>query len=114
MSNVVIYARYSSQGQNEQSIEGQLRVCNEFALSKGYNVVKVYVDKTKSAWKEDVNRPDFEKMLIDALSGSRNSSSAKAAVKPKDNVAKTKSSKTAHDFVKRFFIDAFVSPLFFL
>lgn len=29
--NAVIYARYSSASQNEQSIEGQLRVITEFA-----------------------------------------------------------------------------------
>lgn len=31
MKNAVIYARYSSSAQTEQSIEGQLRVCKEFA-----------------------------------------------------------------------------------
>lgn len=30
----VIYARYSCEKQTEQSIEGQLRVCNEFAGKK--------------------------------------------------------------------------------
>lgn len=34
MENAVIYARYSSQGQNEQSIDEQLRINNEFAASK--------------------------------------------------------------------------------
>ena len=45
MSNAVIYARYSSQGQNEQSIEGQVRICTEYAQSKGFTVVKTYMDK---------------------------------------------------------------------
>ena len=40
MKNAVIYARYSSQGQNEQSIEGQVRICTEYAESKGFTVVK--------------------------------------------------------------------------
>ena len=31
MQSAVIYARYSSDAQTEQSIEGQLRVCNEYA-----------------------------------------------------------------------------------
>lgn len=31
MKTAVIYARYSSDTQTEQSIEGQLRVCNEYA-----------------------------------------------------------------------------------
>ena len=31
MKTAVIYARYSSDSQSEQSIEGQLRVCQQFA-----------------------------------------------------------------------------------
>ena len=37
--NAVIYARYSSHNQTEQSIEGQLRVCHEYAKREGYAVV---------------------------------------------------------------------------
>ena len=33
MKTAVIYARYSSDNQSEQSIEGQLRVCEEYARS---------------------------------------------------------------------------------
>ena len=35
MESCVIYARFSSHGQNEQSIEAQVRICKEFAESKG-------------------------------------------------------------------------------
>ena len=35
----VIYARYSSSGQREESIEGQLRECHEFARRNGFTVV---------------------------------------------------------------------------
>ena len=35
MENAVIYARYSSTNQNEQSIEGQLKECHEFAKREG-------------------------------------------------------------------------------
>lgn len=31
MDTGVIYARFSSHGQNEQSIEAQIRICSEFA-----------------------------------------------------------------------------------
>ena len=34
--NVVIYARFSSHSQTEQSIEGQLKVCYEYAESNHY------------------------------------------------------------------------------
>ena len=66
MENAVIYARYSSTGQNEQSIDGQVRICKEFAESKGYNVVKVYIDKAKSAWSDSEKRHDFQRMLNEA------------------------------------------------
>ena len=69
MKNAVIYARYSSAGQNEQSIDGQLRVCKEYAESKGFNIVKTYIDKAKSAWTESEKRVDFQKMLQEAETG---------------------------------------------
>jgi DNA invertase Pin-like site-specific DNA recombinase len=37
--NAVLYLRYSSAGQNEQSIEGQLRVCEEFAKQRDYTII---------------------------------------------------------------------------
>jgi len=67
MENAVIYARYSSVGQNEQSIEGQVRICKEFAESKGFSIVKIYNDKARTGTND--NRPDFQKMITDAESG---------------------------------------------
>jgi len=37
--NAVIYARYSSDNQREESIEGQLRECMEFAKESGITVI---------------------------------------------------------------------------
>lgn len=37
--NAVIYARYSSDSQREESIEGQLRECGEYAQHNGMTVV---------------------------------------------------------------------------
>ena len=42
MIKAVIYARYSSSSQTEQSIEGQVRVCREFAERNGYVIVGQY------------------------------------------------------------------------
>ena len=36
--NVVIYARYSSYKQTEQSIEGQLKECYAYAEREGFDV----------------------------------------------------------------------------
>ena len=41
----VIYARYSSDNQREESIEGQLRECGAFAERKGYTVIKTYAEE---------------------------------------------------------------------
>ena len=60
----VIYARYSSDNQREESIEGQLRECNEFAERNGITVLSTYIDRALSA-KTD-NRPDFQKMIKDS------------------------------------------------
>jgi len=58
---VVIYARYSSDKQTEQSIEGQLRECYDFANKQGYIVVGEYVDRAMSGTAD--NRPKFLKMI---------------------------------------------------
>ena len=63
-SNAVIYARYSSDKQTENSIDGQLRICREYCESKGLKVVGEYIDRAMSG--TDDNRPDFQKMIRDA------------------------------------------------
>ena len=65
----VIYARYSSDNQREESIEGQLRECGDFAQRKGYTVVKTYADRAISGKKAD-NRPEFMQMIADSKQGS--------------------------------------------
>lgn len=63
----VIYARYSSSGQREESIEGQLRECHEFARRNGLTVVGEYVDKALTGRSD--KRPDFQRMLRDCERG---------------------------------------------
>lgn len=70
MQNAVIYARYSSHGQNEQTIEGQIRVCKEYAAQHRLNVVNIYIDKHKTG--TDVNRPQFQQMINDAKTNTFN------------------------------------------
>ncbi len=47
--NGVIYARYSSDNQREESIEGQLRECTEYAERQGITVIGNYIDRALSA-----------------------------------------------------------------
>ena len=67
LTRAVIYARYSSSGQREESIEGQIRDCREFAQRNGLNIIGEYIDKALSG-KSD-NRPDFQRMLRDSERG---------------------------------------------
>ena len=53
----VIYARYSSDNQREESIGGQIRECTAYAEKNGITIVKHYIDRAISA-KTD-NRPEF-------------------------------------------------------
>lgn len=62
--NVVIYARFSSHSQTEQSIKGQLKVCYEYAESHNYTVVGEYIDLAQSG-KFD-NRAEFQRMIADS------------------------------------------------
>lgn len=57
----VIYARYSSDNQREESIEGQLRECKDYAERNGITILGTYIDRALSA-KTD-NRPEFQKMM---------------------------------------------------
>ena len=60
----VIYARYSSDSQREESIEGQIRECTAYAKKNGITIVKHYIDRAISA-KTD-NRPQFQQMIKDS------------------------------------------------
>ena len=60
----VIYARYSSDNQREESIEGQLRECTAFAQKNDITILRHYIDRAYSA-KTD-NRPEFQNMIKDS------------------------------------------------
>ena len=62
--NAVIYARYSSDSQREESIEGQLRECREYAERNDMTVVGTYIDRALSA--KTADRPEFQHMIEDS------------------------------------------------
>ena len=66
-NTAVIYARYSSSNQREESIEGQIRICTEYAKKKGYKITNQYIDRAMTG-KND-NRPAFRQMLNDSDKG---------------------------------------------
>jgi len=66
--NCVIYARYSSTGQREESIEGQLRECKVFAERKGIAIVGSYIDRAISGHEAE-NRLEFQRLIKDSAKG---------------------------------------------
>lgn len=60
----VIYARYSSDNQREESIEGQLRECMQYAEQKGIRILHSYIDRAFSATTD--KRPEFQRMIKDS------------------------------------------------
>ena len=62
--NVVIYARYSSHNQTECSIEGQLKVCYEYAKKNKLTVIHEYIDRATTGTND--NREQFQQMLKDS------------------------------------------------
>ena len=64
MENVAIYARYSSHSQTEASIEGQLKVCHEYAERNNLKIVHEYIDRALSGTSD--KRPEFQQMIKDS------------------------------------------------
>ena len=64
MKTAVIYARYSSDNQSEQSIEGQLRVCEEYAQKNDILILDTYIDRAMTGTND--NRADFQRMIKDS------------------------------------------------
>ena len=59
-----IYARSSCDQQTEQSIDGQLRVCEEYAKRNNILILNTYIDRAMTGTND--NRPDFQRMIKDS------------------------------------------------
>ena len=64
LKRAVVYARYSSDAQTEQSIEGQLRVCQEYAARNNIIILDTYIDRAMTGTND--NRPDFQRVIKDS------------------------------------------------
>ena len=60
----VIYARYSSHSQRDDSIDQQIRACQLFADRQGIEIADVYDDRATTGTND--NRPKFQRMMKDA------------------------------------------------
>lgn len=63
-AKAVIYARYSSHNQSEQSIEEQLHDNYAWAKANNVTVIGEYIDRAMTGTKD--TRPDFQRMIDDA------------------------------------------------
>lgn len=67
MKKAVFYGRYSSANQTDQSIEGQLHVCEKFAAENDIEITAHYIDRAMSATSD--KRPQFQQMIADSKHG---------------------------------------------
>lgn len=63
----LVYARFSSDNQQEESIEAQLAAIEKYCRDHNIMVVGTYVDRAKSATTD--KRPEFQKLINEATSG---------------------------------------------
>jgi site-specific DNA recombinase len=57
----VVYARFSSDNQRDESIDAQLRAINEYADKNNIQIVNQFIDRAKSATSD--KRPEFQNMI---------------------------------------------------
>ena len=68
--NAVIYARFSSDKQTEDSIEAQVRACREYAAAHGLTVVDIYTDEAISGkGSKTAQRRQYQRLLRDCGKG---------------------------------------------
>ena len=64
---VVVYARYSSENQRDESIEAQIRAAEQFCKQRNYEIIECYIDRAKSG--TTAKRPEFQRMINDSQQG---------------------------------------------
>ena len=65
MKKAVIYARYSSDMQREESIDAQVRACTYYAHQYQFEILRTYADRAQTG-KRTKNREQFLQMIADA------------------------------------------------
>lgn len=70
MIQAVIYARYSSDKQTEESIDAQVRACREYAKAQGYSITGIYADEAISGkGSKTAQRRQYQRLLRDCDKG---------------------------------------------
>jgi site-specific DNA recombinase len=68
MKRAAIYARFSTDLQNERSVDDQVALCEDYARREGYAVVAKYEDRARSG-ASVLGRDGLLKLLDDARAG---------------------------------------------
>ncbi len=63
-TTAVVYARFSSDNQREESIDAQVRACRGYADQHGLTITRIYADRAKTG--TNSQRPEFQSMIQDA------------------------------------------------
>ena len=63
-TKAVIYARFSSENQRDESIDAQIRAIQEYAKRNDIEIIEIYTDRARSATSD--KRPDFQRMVKDS------------------------------------------------
>jgi site-specific DNA recombinase len=71
MVRAAIYIRISKTKRELLDAQRQEPPCRAFCAAQGWEVVEVYVDDNRSAWRKGVKRDDFERLLADVRAGKR-------------------------------------------
>src|SRR5262245_45215248 len=68
MTDVFVYSRFSSDGQDRTSTAGQVANCEAIAAREGLRVVKKFADEGRPGY--DDHRPEYQRMLSELKRGS--------------------------------------------
>ena len=63
-----VYGRYSTDRQNDKSVEDQFELCRTHCERKSYTIVATFGDRAKSG-ASAINRPDYRRMVAAAIDG---------------------------------------------
>ncbi|MBM6760922.1 recombinase family protein [Megamonas hypermegale] len=64
MLKTVTYARYSSDKQNEQYIEGQIHGCEQFSKTDDIVIIKHYIDRTLSNTTDNLQNTHYTNLQL--------------------------------------------------
>src|SRR6516165_9686556 len=81
MIRAAIYARFSSDRQNDRSVDDQIASCRELCAREGFAMVQVFSDREMSG-AFTVNRPDFQAIVWNRVRMAKDPTTGKRISRP--------------------------------